>query len=86
MPDDFVIRPFLMKNKAEVELMCITEYNEAETMELLREESEAKGIAIGKFKILVSLAKKGLLTEEIAAREASMSLNEFRKCEAFYAV
>ena len=28
MPDDFMIKPFLLNNQAEVKRMCITEYNE----------------------------------------------------------
>ena len=38
MPDDFFIKPFLMAHRAEVKGMLLTEYNEAETMELFREE------------------------------------------------
>ena len=32
MPVDFEIRQFLMGHRAEVKDMCITEYNEAETL------------------------------------------------------
>ena len=38
MPDGFVIRPYLQAHKAEVRDMLLTEYNEAEAMELFREE------------------------------------------------
>ena len=38
MPDDFFIKPFLMAHRAEVKGMLLTEYNEAETMELFKEE------------------------------------------------
>ncbi len=92
MPDDFVIKPFLMKNKAEVEIMCITEYNEAETMELFkeegraegREEGEAKGEIKGAIKQLVGFIKDGFISEKQAAERADMSLDEFRKYEALY--
>lgn len=43
MPQDYEIRPFLMGNKAEVKDLCITEYNEAETMKMIREESHEEG-------------------------------------------
>ena len=43
MPKEYVIRPFLIGNKAEVKDMCITEYNEAETMKMIREESREEG-------------------------------------------
>ena len=38
MPMDYAIRMFLIGNRAEVKGMCITEYNEAETMKMFREE------------------------------------------------
>ena len=43
MPDGFVIRPYLQAHKAEVRDMLLTEYNEAEAMELFREEGRAEG-------------------------------------------
>ena len=43
MPADYEIRMFLMGNRAEVRDMCITEYNEAETMKMLREEGREEG-------------------------------------------
>ena len=43
MPMDFEIRKFLVGHKAEVRNMCITEYNEAETMRMLREEAHDEG-------------------------------------------
>ena len=38
MPDDYVIKPFLEVHRAEVKGMLLTEYNEAETMELFKED------------------------------------------------
>ena len=43
MSDDFVIRKFLIGHRAEVKDMCITEYNEAETMQMIREEGREAG-------------------------------------------
>ena len=43
MPDGFVIRPYLQAHKAEVRDMLLTEYNEAEAMELFREEVREEG-------------------------------------------
>lgn len=43
MPEGFVIKPFLMAHKAEVRDMLLTEYNEAEAMELFREEGREQG-------------------------------------------
>ena len=43
MPEDFEIREFLIGHKAEVKDMCITEYNEAGTLQMIREESREEG-------------------------------------------
>lgn len=43
MPEDFVIKPYLLAHKAEVRDMLLTEYNEAEAMELFREEGRQEG-------------------------------------------
>ncbi len=38
MPDTFSIREYLIENRAEVQMICLTEYNEAETMNMFKEE------------------------------------------------
>jgi len=38
MPEDFQIKKFITANRAEVKDMCLTEYNETETMEMMKEE------------------------------------------------
>lgn len=43
LPEEFEIRTFLVGHKAEVKDMCITEYNEAETMQMIREEGKEEG-------------------------------------------
>ena len=43
MPDDFIIKPFLVVHKAEVKGMLIEEYNETEVMELFKEEGREEG-------------------------------------------
>ena len=43
MPQNYVIKPFLDAHRAEVKGMLLTEYNEAETMELFREEGRMEG-------------------------------------------
>ena len=43
MPNDFEIKDFLISNRAEVKDMCLTEYNETETMEMLRQEGRQEG-------------------------------------------
>lgn len=48
MPDEFLIKEFLIVNLEEVEGMLDTEYNEAEVMELFKEEGRAEGKIEGK--------------------------------------
>ena len=47
MPGNFVIRKYLIANKAEVKSMCLTEYNEAEVMEMFKEEAREEGLEEG---------------------------------------
>ncbi|MCR5221856.1 MAG: hypothetical protein K6D90_03250 [Lachnospiraceae bacterium] len=47
MPDDFELKAFLAEHKSEVKNMCLTEYNEAETMEMFKEEGIEEGIKEG---------------------------------------
>ena len=48
LSDDSDIKPFLMKNRAVVERMCITEYDEVKAMNMFREESCSEGRADGR--------------------------------------
>ena len=41
--DDFIIKQTLETHRAEVKGMLLTEYNEAQAMELFREEGRAEG-------------------------------------------
>ena len=43
MPEEYEIRKFLVGHRAEVKGMCITEYNEAETLQMIRMESREEG-------------------------------------------
>ena len=43
MADDFLIQPFLEANRVEVKKMLLTEYNEAKTMEMFKEEGREEG-------------------------------------------
>ena len=43
MPEDFEIKEYLMEHLSEVKNMCITEYNEAETMELFKRDAREEG-------------------------------------------
>jgi len=77
MPDDFVIKPYLMAHRAEVKGMLLTEYNEAATMELFRAEGRKEGRKEGILETLIRMVKKKRLSVEEAADEADMTLDEF---------
>lgn len=77
MPDDFLIKSFLMANKAEVKHMCITEYDESRTLAEQREEGRAEGKTEGFLNALIALVQKGLLTVTDAADTANMTVEEF---------
>ncbi len=79
MPDDFVIKKFLIANKAEVRSMCLTEFNEEKFKARERAEARAEGKAEGRLDMLVNLVRKGLLSEDNAAAEVKMTVDEFRK-------
>lgn len=81
MPNDFIIKSFLIANRAEVKLMCITEYDESRTLAEQREEGKAEGRAEGRTEgiltTLVTLVQKGLITITDAANTANMTVSEF---------
>lgn len=61
MPEDFGLKKLLIANKAEVKQMCITEYNEAETMERFREEGETRG----QEKVAVAMLRDHLALDKV---------------------
>ena len=80
MPDKSLIKPFILANKAEVKRMCITEYDEAQTMMMFKEE----GMAQGRLKILYDFVNDGIIGIEEAVRRANMTEEEFlRKTKEF---
>ena len=95
MPDNFVIKPFLIAHRSEVKGMLLTEYNEAETMELFKEEGRIEGRKEGRkegrregrkegrregiLEILFSMVKDKILTTSEAAQRAGMTVDEFEK-------
>ncbi len=48
MPDTFSIKEFLLENRVEVEMSCLTEYNQAETLNQFKEEGREEGLAEGR--------------------------------------
>ena len=79
MPKDFQIRSLLDANRAEVKQMCITEYDEARTMELFKAEGKEEGRIEGKLEALYSLAEAGILSMQEAAKRAGISENALKQ-------
>ena len=81
LPDDSLIKPFLVANKAEVKRMCNTEYDEARTFAEQREEGKAEGREEGReegvLATLIGLVKDGILTVVDAAKRANMTVDDF---------
>ena len=85
MPENFEIRPFLLAHRAEVIGMMFMDYNEEETMRLVRKEAEEDGRALGSndtiraIKLLNSGVNslKALIKEGIPESIAQNVLNQF---------
>ena len=73
MPSEFAIKSFLEENRTEVRNMCITEYNEEETMQLFREEAREEE----RRSIFHALVKDGVLTPQEAERRSGIPAKEF---------
>ncbi len=75
MPGDFLIRSFLIGNRAEVKDMCITEYNEAQTMQMLKEEGREEG----RLGLLLEMVSAGDMSIKKAAEYLKMTVEEFSR-------
>ncbi len=90
MPDDYEIKPFLMANKAEVERMCLTQFNEVAYRECERNEireefqekidslnnqiNEANARADQATNIIRSIIEKKMMDDHISEDEAKRRL------------
>ncbi len=83
MPKEYLIKPFLEAHRAEVKGMLLTEYNEAEQMELFKEdgrrEGRVEGRAEGIIDTLISLVKDGILSIKDAAKRAGITETAFEQ-------
>ena len=77
MPENFEIQEFLIGHRAEVKDLCITEYNEAETMQMIREEGREEGRQEGYNELLRNLVQAGDLSPEKAAQYAGAAHQQF---------
>ena len=74
MPDDFVIKSYILANRAEVMDMCLTEYNEVETMNMFREEGRQEGRQEGIQQSLLNSIKSIMETLNLSSQEAMNAL------------
>ena len=83
MPDDFIIKSFLTAHRSKVYGMLLVEYNEAEAMELFKEdgrkEGRKEGIKEGILSTLITLVQDGILSIKDAAVRANMTEDSFEK-------
>ena len=80
MPAGFLIKDYLISNRAEVKDMCLSEYNETETMQMFKEEGREEGREEEREKTLTMLKRfvmSGRITIAEAAEEMGISEREF---------
>ena len=69
MPEEYEIKEFLVEHQSEMKNMCITEYNEIETMELFKEEARKEGREAGReerdAQKIEEMLRRGKTVEEI---------------------
>ena len=76
MTDDFMIKSFLLDNRAEVKRMCITEYDEEKTYAAQRREGRAEGAHEKAVSGAMRLIKRGKDTIEEIADIMELPLDE----------
>jgi len=82
MPEGFKIKKFLVGNRAEVKQMCITEYNEAETMEMFKKEGHREGRKEGRKEgvqlsaDIMKCINNGMVLDEEIAKACNCSVED----------
>lgn len=75
MPDNFLIKPFLEAHRAEVRGMLLTEYDEAEAMELFKADGrrEARVSTIHKLMEKLNMFAQQAMDFSISLKQSSPS-------------
>ena len=85
MPDDFIIKPFIIANRAEVKNMLFEEYDEEKYKNLFieegREEGRVEGIAENRISTARNLLASGV-SDDIIINSTGISAVEFEKIKA----
>ena len=79
IPEDFMTKSFLEAHRAEVKGMLLTEYNEAQAMELFREEGRAEGREKERERIATDMIREGDLSASFIARISRLSEEAVQK-------
>jgi len=79
MPDEYVIKPFIIANRAEVKDMFLTEYNEEKVMEKEREEGARLKEAEVNERVATDLLKEGGQTISFISKISRLSEDSVRK-------
>ena len=86
MPEDWLLKPFLMKNKAEVKKMCLTEYNEEKTLAKLRkeyaEEGREEGKIEGKIEVVLNMLADESMSHDMIAKFTNLPLEKIEEIAA----
>jgi hypothetical protein len=82
MPEDFVIRQFLLENRAEVKDVFLTEYNEQKTMAAFKDEGYEEGRNDEKISLAINLIKMGMGTLEKIAEATGLPLTKVQELAA----
>ena len=78
MPDVYMIKKFLIENRAEVKSMFLTEYNEEKVLEKEREEGRKEGREERDLEIAAKLIKEGGLSASFISRISDLSVDAVR--------
>ncbi len=74
-----ILKAFLLKHRAEVKDVCITEYNEKTFLDGIREEEREQGRAEGRLKEIFTSVEEQDYPLERGAQKADMGISEFKK-------
>ena len=86
MPEGYVIKAFLIENRAEVKSMFLTEYNEEKVMEKERQEGIKEGTDKERERVAVDMIKEGGLSASFIARNNKLSEEAVRNLAKFHGV
>ena len=86
LPDDNILKLYIQKNRAEVTMKCLKEFDEETRWQNVRDATwdKAWDEAWDKSKLetLTSLVKQGLITPQQAADQAGMTIPQFEQSVA----